>query len=108
MELEGIRGRGQDRAFTGGGGRREGQIKWEMVCRVPFLVTFPPVFPWKIQEMLGEARSLTDAGQVSGGRMLILMRLKEGPETAGTMRAEGEEPVCLTGSHRDLEERLGL
>lgn len=37
--------------------------------------------------------------------------LREGPEMAGTMKAElggGEEPVGLPGSHRNLQEGLEL
>lgn len=50
--------------------------------------------------MLGGGRRV---GRRLGSRWLL-----EGPETARTMRAEGEEPVALTGSHRNLQEGLGL
>lgn len=42
------------------------------------------------------------------GRRLGSRWPKDGPEKARTMRAEGEEPGALTGSHRNLQEGLGL
>lgn len=42
------------------------------------------------------------------GKRLRSRWLREDPEAARTMRAEGEEAVALTGSHRNLLEGLGL